>query len=180
MKRRIFGMVGTILIFSALAASAAAWKEVRWSADLAVHPRTGEPAVYFSVILQYDPLPDWVDLSVSWAVYALVDGREVAVDSLASSSAQDASIGKLYLMSPPVPVEPGSTYGAHLIVQDKANRLTYRRDFQDLAPLVVPIGLRLQAWHRSSAIDLTGVADEELEELVTSYNHLKTYVQTAS
>ncbi len=180
MKRRVFGVVGTILIFSALAASAAAWKEVRWSADLAVHPRTGEPAVYFSVILQYDPLPHRVDLSVSWAVYALVDGREVAVDSLASSSAEDASIGKLYLMSPPVPVEPGKAYGAHLIVQDKANNLTYRRDFQYLAPLVVPIGLHLQGWDGSSAIDLTGVADEELEDLVTIYNHLKTYVQTAS
>ncbi len=180
MKRRIFGLLGTILIFSALAASAAAWKEVYWSADLAVDLRTGEPAVYFSVTLQYDPLPGRVDLSASWAVYALVDGREVAVDSLASSSAQDASIGKFYLMSPPVPVEPGKTYGAHLIVQDKANALTYRRDFQYLAPLVVPIGLRLQGWDGSSAIDLTGVADEELEDLVTIYDHLKTYVQTSS
>ena len=183
MKRRVSCVLVMSLIFATLAASAAgsiALKEIRWSADLAPNPKTGEPAVYFSVVLQYDPLPTRVDLSVSWVVYALVDGQEVPSGSQASSSAQDASIGKLYLMSPPVSVEPGKTYGAHLVVRDAANNLTCRRDFQYLAPLVVPIGLRLEGWDGSSAIDLTGVADEELEDLVTIYNHIKSYVQTAS
>jgi hypothetical protein len=65
-------------------------------------------------------------------------------------------------------------------VEDKANGFSYRKDFQYLAPLVVPLGIRLEGWDGSSAVDLTGVADEELEDLVTLYTHLKTYVQTAS
>ncbi len=83
-------------------------------------------------------------------------------------------------MSPPMPIEPGKAYGAHLVVEDRANGFTYRKDFQYLAPLVVPLGIRLEGWDGSSAVDLTGVADEELEDLVTLYTHLKTYVQTAS
>ena len=79
MKRRVSCVLVMSLIFATLAASAAgsiALKEIRWSADLAPNPKTGEPAVYFSVVLQYDPLPTRVDLSVSWVVYALVDGRK--------------------------------------------------------------------------------------------------------
>jgi len=83
-------------------------------------------------------------------------------------------------MSPAVPVDPGRAYGAHLVVEDSANGFSYRKDFQYLAPLVVPLGIRLEGWDGSSAVDLTGVGDEELEDLVTLYSHLKTYVQTAS
>jgi len=179
MSRRVASFCAGCLVLFCLSASASL-KEVRWSADVAPAPKTGSSAVYFSVVLEYDPLPERVDLSVTWTAFALVDGQEVAVDSLASSSAQDSSVRRLYLMSPPLPVEPGKTYGAHLTVQDAANGLTYRRDFRYLAPLVVPIGLRLEGWDGSSAIDLTGVADEELEDLATLYTHVKTCQQTAS
>jgi hypothetical protein len=179
MKRRVFCLLVAVLLFPALTA-AGAWKEADWSADLAVNPKTGGPAVYFSVVLEYDPLPERFDISISWALYAVQDGMEVPVESLASSSAQDSSVRRLYLMSPPLPVEPGGTYGAHLAVQDSANGLTYRRDFRYLSPLVVPIGLRLEGWDGSSGMDLTGIADEELEDLATLYAHVKTYQQTAS
>ena len=179
MERRVFCLLVAALLFPAVIA-AGAWKEADWSADLAVNPKSGGPAVYFSVVLEYDPLPERFDISISWALYAVQDDIEVPVESLASSSAQDSSVRRLYLMSPPLPVEPGKTYGAHLTVQDAANGLTYRRDFRYLAPLVVPIGLRLEGWDGSSAIDLTGVADEELEDLATLYTHVKTYQQTAS
>ncbi len=178
--RRIFETLAGIVLVSTLAASAVTWEEVRTSTDLATDPRTGDPAVYFSVILQYDPVPARLDLSVSWSVYELVDGQEVPGGSLASSAARDASVGRLYLMSPAMPVESGRTYGAHLAVTDSANSLSYRKDFRYLAPLVVPMGLRLTGWDGSSAIDLTGVEDEELEDLVTIYNHLTSYQQTAS
>lgn len=161
-------------------ASLSTIKEVRSSADLAVDHKTGAPAVYFSVILEYDPVPTRVDLTITWTVYARVDGREVPGTSDASTAAEDATSGRIWLMSPPMPVEPGKSYGAHLVVNDKANGLSYRKDFQYLAPLVVPIGIRLEGWDGSSGVDLTGVPDEELEDLATLYTHLKAYVQTAS
>jgi len=181
MTRRVFVfvLVAASLLVSAVAAFAA-WKEVRWSADLGVDPQTGNPAVYFNVVLEYATRPETAALSISWSLYALVDGRETLVDSLASTRTLDPGPGKLYLMSPALPVEPGKTYGAHLVVEDSANGLTHRRDFRYLAPLVVPIGLHLEGWDGSSAVDLTGVPDEELEDLVTIYNHVKMYQQTAS
>lgn len=164
----------------ASAAATASLKEVRTSSDLAVDPKTGSPAVYFNAILEYDPRPENADLVISWTTYVLESGREQVVEATSRTSHQDPAPGKLYLMSPAVLVEPGKTYGAHLVLEDSANRLTYRKDFRYLAPLVVPIGLRLQGWDGSGAVDLTGVPDEELEDLVTIYNHVKTYVQTAS
>jgi hypothetical protein len=179
MNRRVSILVAGFLLVSAVAVSGA-WKEARWSSDLALDPKTGSPAVYFNVVLEYEARPETAVLSISWSLYALADGREVPVDSLAQARTVTPGPSKLYLMSPPLPVEPGKTYGAHLVVQDSANSLTHRRDFRYLSPLVVPIGLRLEGWDGSTAVDLTGVPDEELEDLVTIYNHLKAYEQTAS
>ncbi len=179
MIRRVAAVSLVLLALSTLS-SLAALKEVRSSADLAVDHKTGLPAVYFTVVLEYDPIPTRADLAISWTVYARVDGREVPGKSEASTAAPDAAAARIWLMSPPMPIEPGKAYGAHLVVEDRANGFTYRKDFQYLAPLVVPLGIRLEGWDGSSAVDLTGVADEELEDLVTLYTHLKTYVQTAS
>lgn len=177
-RRSITLAVAALFLLSL--ASVAALKEVRTSSDLGVDPKTGSAAVYFNVVLEYDPRPERASLSISWTVYTLEGGREAAVETSSSTSLQDPAPGKVYMMSPPLVVEPGKTYGAHLVFQDSANGLAYRKDFRYLAPLVVPIGLRLEGWDGSSGVDLTGVLDEELEDLVTVYNHLKTYVQTAS
>ncbi len=179
MKRRTIVLAIAASILAGVVA-AGSWDELSWSAGLAVDPGTGSPAAYFSVVLEYDARPETATLSISWSLYALADGREIPVDSLVSTRTLDPGPGRLYLMSPPLPVEPGKTYGAHLVVQDTANDLTHRRDFRYLAPLVVPVGLHLEGWDGTSAVDLTGVPDEELEELAMITNHLKTYVQTAS
>ncbi len=179
MTRRVASLCAGLLLLVCVAA-AASLKEVETSADLAVDPKTGNPAVYFNAVLEYDPRPEQADLSFSWTLYVLEGGREETVSSTSRTSEQDPAPGKVYLMSPALLVEPGKTYGAHLVLQDSANGFSYRKDFRYLAPLVVPIGLRLEGWDGSSAVDLTGVADEELEELVTIYNHVKTYEQTAS
>jgi hypothetical protein len=179
MIRRVALSAAVLLLVFGLAASASL-KEVQTSADLAVDPGTGNPAVYFSAVLEYDPRPDEANLTISWSLYVLEGGREETVSSTSRTSHQDPAPGKLYLMSAALPVEPGKTYGAHLVLQDSANGLSYRKDFRYVAPLVVPLGIRLEGWDGSSAVDLTGVADEELEDLVTIYNHVKTYVQTAS
>jgi hypothetical protein len=179
MIRRVASLCAGLLLLSCVAASASL-KELQTSADLAVDPQTGNPAVYFNAVLEYAPRPERADLSISWTLYVLDGAREETVSSTLSTSHQDPAPGKVYLMSQALTVEPGKTYGAHLVLQDSANGFSYRKDFRYLAPLVVPLGIRLEGWDGSAAVDLTGVADEELEDLVTIYNHVKTYVQTAS
>ncbi len=178
MRRAV--VLGFLLLWGVSWASMAALKELRASSDLGVDPKTGNAAVFFNVVLEYDPRPERADLSFSWSLYVLEGGREVTVETSARTSLQDPAPGKVYLTSSPLPVEPGKTYGAHLVFQDTANSFSYRKDFRYLAPLVVPIGLRLEGWDGSSGVDLTGVPDEELEDLVTVYQHLRQYVQTAS
>jgi hypothetical protein len=164
MIRRVASSAGLLLLFCV--AAVASLKEVQTSADLAVDPKTGSPAVYFNAVLEYDPRPERADLSISWTLYVLEGGREETVSSTSRTSNRP-SPGKIYLMSPPSWSNRGSVRCASRHA-DSAN------GFSPRLPLPCPLSFRSACASRVGRVERRrpqGVADEELEELVTIYNH---------
>jgi hypothetical protein len=174
MSRTILTVVG-LLALASLAVVAVTWEEMDWSAAVAPDPKTGTPALYFTVVIEYKPTPNTFALETSWVLFEELEGTEQVVDAYTKRSSVGGSIRRIYAMSSGIPVKPGGVYGAHLSLVDSVNGLRFSRDFRYVVPMVVPIGLRLEGWDGSAGVDLTGVADEELEQLATLYQHLRAY-----
>ncbi|MEW5826187.1 MAG: hypothetical protein AB1778_05090 [Candidatus Bipolaricaulota bacterium] len=147
------------------AATAVTWEEVDWAAQLAPNPKTGAMSVYFSVWMEYDPPQRSVDLESQWTSPSL-DPDDPNLTGSVGRYASTEGVTRIVVMSPAIAIAAGQRYTATLTLADRASGLTYSRQFQYLAPAAVPISLRLESADGTTGVDLTGVPDEELEDLV--------------
>lgn len=169
---RLLGTLLVVLCLVGAAVSALDWKEVGTTAT----PKTGsdgEPVILFTLQLQYDQLPPDASLSFGWTVYELGTGEPIEISSFYRSTTFSGGSVNIYLASGRVPVEPGRRYRAHLVVDDVLNDLHFTRDIDYTSPVSLPVGLRLVADDGEEAYDLSGVPDEEIEEMATAYDALR-------
>jgi len=150
---------------------------LEWSELVALATPTtgssGEAAVVFSLQLEYDTKPLTADLSFGWTVEEIASGERTVVDTFYRSSTYPGGSLRISLASARIPIEAGKLYRAHVIVDDAANDLHFERDIDYTAPLSLPVGLHLWGANGAEEWDLSGVPDEELEEMATAYDALR-------
>jgi hypothetical protein len=173
-------VVMAVLVLTPLVAVAADWQETDWGADVVVDAKTGRAAVVFHLTLQVEATDGGYEISASWNVFAVVDGAQVPFDGMSALSIRTGEVREIFVSSPRMPIEAGERYGATVVVRDSINDLTHRRTFDFLAPAAVPCGILLTGWDGSEPIDLSGLPDEELEELVLLHDLLDRCTRTAS
>ena len=66
-------------------------------------------------------------------------------------------------------------HGARVWIDDLENDLSHERTYTYLAPQSLPIGLRLIGWDGSEDADLSGMPDEEMEELALLQRAVASY-----
>jgi len=161
-----------ILALFAVAVAAVTWEEVSLTATPTGGP-DGQAMVLFNVHLQYDEAPSRADLSFGWTVTegSASTGTEVA--AFYRSTTFPGGSANLNLGSGHVPIEPGKRYVARVTVNDAANDLHYEGTITYTAPLVLPVGIILYGANGAEEIGLDGVPDEELEEMATTYDLLR-------
>jgi hypothetical protein len=170
---------GAVLALVCLAAWGAEWKETDWGADIVLDAGTGLPAVVFHVALEYTSASGSSPVDTLWEVFAIVGGSEIPVDGISSTSIRSGETARIYAASPRVPIEPGNRYGARVTITDPSISRPYERAFDFLAPAAVPFGIPLTGWDGSEVVDLSGLPDEELEELVLLHDLLDGYARAA-
>jgi len=165
-------LVGLAFLGLAMTAGAVEWTETQAFPAVTTDPETGAPSLIFSLGLAYDERPNKMRIRTSWEIYVVEDGEQVLLDSYARTSPEMRGAGNVYAASPRVAIEPGGRYIATVVVEDLVNDLTYEHIFDFLAPLSLPLGIHFEGSDGSEALDLTGLPDEELEELVLLYRLL--------
>lgn len=172
-------IAGAVLVLTCLGAWGAEWTETDWGADVVLDAGTGLPAVVFHVALEYTSASGSSPVDTSWEVFAIVDGSEIPLDGISSTSIRSGEMTRIYAASPRVLIEPGKRYGARVTITDPSLNRPYERTFDFLAPAAVPFGIRLTGWDGSEVVDLSGLPDEELEELVLLHDLLDGYTRAA-
>ena len=169
MNRKIAFFLLVLLGGLAVAVSAVEWNETAAGAFLRVDPDTGGAEVVFSVSLEYDPRPADSSLVFGWTVYG-PDGS--VLSEYRRSTTLGGPVGRIALASEPVPVIPGRSYRGVVTADDEVNGLHYEKTIVYTTPIVLPVGISLRGMNGVEEFDLTGVPDEELEELATIYDRL--------
>jgi len=165
MKRSI-ALAMLVFVGLSVLVSAVEWAEFQAFPAVAPDPFTGTPSLIFSLGLSYDERPDQMHIRTSWEIYVVEDGEHVLLESYARTSPEMRGAEKVYPASPRVSIETGKRYLATVVVEDLVNDLRHEHAFDFLAPLSLPLGIHLVGADGSEAYDLTGLPDEELEELV--------------
>lgn len=157
---------------------------LEWSENFAVATVTstnsGEPAILFSIELEYDQRPTTSDVSFGWTIFDLDTGEELGTYSFYRSTTLTGGALRLSFASARIPITPGKRYRGRANIDDFANDLHHQRDIDYTAPLVLPVGIILRGANGAEEIGLDGVPDEELEEMATAYDLLQSeYSQVA-
>jgi len=166
-KIAIFLVILGGLAIAALAA--VEWNETAAGAFLRVDPETGQAEVIFSVSLEYEPRPADSSLVFGWTVYGPDGG---VLSEFHRSTTLGGPVKRIALASEPVAIIPGESYRGVVTADDEVNGLHYERTIDYTAPIALPIGISLRGMNGTEAFDLTGVPDEELEELATICDQL--------
>ncbi len=161
-----------ILVGLVVAAAAVEWNETASGAFLRLDPETGEAEVIFSVSLEYDPRPSDSSLVFGWTVYGPKGGREGVLSEFRRSTTLGGPVQRISLASQPVAIVPGETYRGVVTADDEVNGLHYTKTIYYTAPIALPVGISLRGMNGTEEFDLTGVPDEEIEELATIYERL--------
>ncbi len=168
---RIATTLSVMLLLLGGCATALEWTELSALAT-ATTGSSGEPAVIFSVQLEYDARPREADLSFGWTVEERADGETAVIDTFYRSTGFPGGALRISFASDRIPIKAGTLYRAHVIVDDAANDLHYERDIDYTAPVSLPVGIHLRGTNETEEWDLSGVPDEELEEMATAYDAL--------
>ncbi len=146
--------------------------EVKTEISVATDDETGAPVLRFTVWLEYNPVPPHFSFFTSWTTYTMADGTETLLQFEERPERDSPGVRLLFSSSPWIPIEPGKLYSAAFHFADTVHGLTFDRTFTYTAPTSLPIGIRLRQWDGSETIDLSGVPDEEIEELALYYQGL--------
>jgi hypothetical protein len=175
MQKQVAVLIATLIVFS-VGAVAVEWEETDWGAEVILDASTGLPAVVFHATLEYSEFPDNYYLDGGWEIYEVVNGVRIPIEGAPTTARLRGDTLTIASATNQIPVEEGKTYGARLSLQDTVNGLSYERTFSYSPAEVLPIGISLRGWDGSlEEIDLSGLPDEELEELAVLHDMLKGY-----
>ncbi len=174
MRRRMTVAILMILVAS-LSAVAVEWEEIDWSATVVSDYKTGLPAIIFNTGLAYDVIPEMMKLRIIWEVFSVEGGVETMLYEYTKTTVRTRAARRIYAASQSVRIEAGMHYGARVWIEDLENNLFHERSYTYFAPQSLPVGLRLVGWDGTEEADLTGMPDEELEELVLLQRAIASY-----
>jgi len=160
-----------LLVTVGLSVAAVDWEEISTTAT-PVTDQLGQPMVVFMVHLRYDAAPSRADLSYGWTVIEGSGADRVEVASFYRPTTFPGGGLNLYLSSGHVPISPGKRYVATVTVNDTENDLHFEEEIEYGAPVSLPVGIRLTAQSGDQVYDLSGIPDEEIEEMATAYDVL--------
>jgi len=161
-----------LLVVSSTAAVAVDWDEISTTAT-PVNDTEGQPMVVFTVHLRYDQRPSESSLSYGWTVDEISPDGTTEVLSFYRKTTFSGGGLNLYLASGHVPIVAGNRYVGRVTVDDDVNDLHFETEVDYSAPVSLPVGIRLSAQTGDQVFDLSGVPDEEIEELATACDVLR-------
>lgn len=173
--RRQLALVILLMLTASFFVAAVQWEEIAGSATVVSDYKTGLPAIIFNVGLAYDELPEMMKLQITWEVFFIDGGTETILNEYSRIVSARSATQRIFSASQSVLIEAGQQYGARVWIDDLENDLSHERTYTYLAPQSLPIGLRLIGWDGSEEADLSGMPDEELEELVLLQRAVASY-----
>lgn len=178
----ILSIVVSLIGVSVLAAS---WQENRSGVQFKVDSKTGNTQIGFYLFMNYDPVPNCIEMTVDWSVYPVSTPQSpLATDSHRIRSHCGGHISSVSTLSPFITPVPGMSYVGKIVLHDVANNLTYEKQITYVAPITLPTGIGINVTTptgKTEEIDFSDINDEQLKSLTTYYATATTsYVQTAS
>jgi len=161
------------------------WEEDRSGVQFKVDNKNGNTRIGFCLFMNYEPVPNCIEMTVDWSVYALSSpGSPLATDSHRIRRHCGGGIASVSTLSPFITPVPGMSYVGKIVLHDVANNLAYEKQITYVAPITLPTGIGINVTMptgKTEEIDFSGVSDDQLKALTTYYATVSTgYVQTAS
>ncbi|NIA03394.1 MAG: hypothetical protein GWP12_02510 [Nitrospirae bacterium] len=178
----ILSMMLSLLGVSVLAAS---WQEDRSGVQFKVDSKTGNTQIGFYLFMNYDPIPNCLEMTVNWTVYQIASpDSPLASDSHGIRRHCGGRIASVSTLSPFITPVPGTSYAGKIVLHDVANNLIYEKEITYVTPVTLPTGIGINVTTpnaKTEEIDFGGISDADLKSLTTYYSTVTTgYVQTAS
>ena len=178
----ILSMVLSLLGVNVLAAS---WQEDRSGVQFKVDSKTGSTQIGFYLFMNYDPVPNCIEIGIDWSVYPGSKPQSLlAMDSHRIRRHCGGSISSVSTLSPFITPVPGMSYAGKIVLHDVANNLTYEKQITYVAPITLPTGIGINVTTptgETEEIDFSNINDEQLKTLTTYYVTVTAgYVHTAS
>ncbi|MEA3238520.1 MAG: hypothetical protein U9Q94_01855 [Candidatus Bipolaricaulota bacterium] len=178
----ILSMVLSLLGVNVLAIS---WQEDRSGVQFKVDSKTGSTQIGFYLFMNYNPVPNCLEMTVNWTVYQVASpDSPLASDSHRIRRHCGGRIASVSTLSPFITPVPGMSYAGKIVLHDVANNLTYEKQITYVAPITLPTGIGINVTTptgKTEEIDFSNINDEQLKTLTTYYATVTTdYVQTAS
>ena len=187
MKKALVTVVIAIFAVSLLSmlALGAGWKYDRSGVQFRVDSKTGNTQIGFYLFMNYDPVPNCIEMTVDWSVYPVsTPDTPLKTDSHRIRSHCGGHIASVSTLSPFITPVPGMSYVGKIVLRDVANNLTYEKQITYIAPITLPTGIGINVTTPTGTteeIDFSGISDADLMSLTTYYATVTTsYVQTAS
>lgn len=166
--------IAAVLMMVCLSVSAYEWQEIGGTYALVSDHDTGRPALIFNTGIRYDEVPARMQLRITWEVFSIDGGVETMLYEYTKTTSVREGTQRIWSASQSVLIEPGTEYGARVWIDDLENGLSYVRTQTYLAPYSVPVALRLIGSDGSEEADLSGLSDQELNDLVALQRTLST------
>jgi len=187
MKRALvtLGTLSIVLALLAVSVLAASWQEDCFGVQFKVDSKTGSTQIGFYLFMNYDPVPNCIEITVDWSVYPVSTPQSpLATDSHRIRRHCGGSISSVSTLSPFVTPVPGMSYAGKIVLHDAANNLAYEKQITYVSPITLPTGIGINVTTptgKTEEIDFSGINDEQLKSLTTYYATVtRDYVQTAS
>ncbi len=167
-------LVVLVVLLSATSIFAAAyeWTELGTAATVLPHPESGLPSIIFNASLAYDEVPETMTLRIAWKVFEVDEGEQTVLYEYTKTTARGRGVAHIYSSSRYILIEAGRQYGAHVSIEDLENGLSYQHSYSYFVPQSLPVGLRFVLWDDTQEVDLSGLSDEELQQLVSLQHEL--------
>ena len=187
MKRALvtLGTLSIVLALLAVSVLAASWQEDCFGVQFKVDSKTGSTQIGFYLFMNYDPVPNCIEITVDWSVYPVSTPQSpLATDSHRIRRHCGGSISSVSTLSPFVTPVPGMSYAGKIVLHDAANNLAYEKQITYVSPITLPTGIGINvttSTGKTEEIDFSGINDEQLKSLTAYYATVtRDYVQTAS
>jgi len=166
---------GALVLMASLSAFAFEWQEIGGGITIVSDHDTDLPAVVFNTGVSYDETPEMMQLRFTWEVFSVDGGTETMLYEYTKTVRLQDGKHRIWSASQSVLIEPGTQYGARVWIDDIENDLSYFRTYTYIAPESLTIGLRFIGWDGTEEVDLAGLTDAELGDLVGLQRDLSTY-----
>ena len=162
-----------VLALLGVSVLAASWQQDRSGVPFKVDSKTGSTQIGFYLFMNYNPVPNCIEITVDWSVYPVSTPQSpLATDSHRIRRHCGGSISSVSTLSPFVTPVPGMSYAGKIVLHNAANNLTYEKQITYVAPITLPTGIGINVTTptgKTEEIDFSGINDEQLKSLTTYY-----------